>query len=52
MSFPRQFRSVRIRIPYFCDELIIPAVLSHPHDNGQAFVFKVGESGWSKVTIE
>ncbi|KAG1730516.1 vacuolar protein sorting-associated protein 13, partial [Suillus paluster] len=27
----------------------IPFLLSHPRDNGQAFVFKVGESGWSKV---
>ncbi|KAG1749982.1 vacuolar protein sorting-associated protein 13 [Suillus paluster] len=27
----------------------VPFLLSHPYDNGQAFVFKVGESGWSKV---
>jgi vacuolar protein sorting-associated protein 13A/C len=33
------------------DGLIISLVLSHPHDNGQAFVFKVGESGWSKVQL-
>lgn len=24
-------------------------VLSHPHDRGHEFVFKVGESNWSKV---
>ncbi|KAH7930968.1 vacuolar protein sorting-associated protein 13 [Leucogyrophana mollusca] len=27
----------------------VPFMLSHPQGNGQAFVFKVGESGWSKV---
>lgn len=27
----------------------VPFLLSHPNDNGHAFVFKVGESGWSKV---
>ncbi|KAG2072635.1 DUF1162-domain-containing protein [Suillus decipiens] len=27
----------------------VPFLLSHPNDNGQAFVFKVSESGWSKV---
>lgn len=27
----------------------VPFLLSHPNDNGQAFVFKIGESGWSKV---
>ncbi|KAG1757583.1 vacuolar protein sorting-associated protein 13 [Suillus lakei] len=27
----------------------VPFLLSHPNDNGQAFVFKVGESIWSKV---
>ena len=25
-------------------------MLSHPHDNGQEFLFQMGESGWSKVT--
>jgi vacuolar protein sorting-associated protein 13A/C len=24
-------------------------VLSHPYDNGQEFLFQIGESGWSKV---
>ncbi|KAF9229286.1 vacuolar protein sorting-associated protein 13 [Gyrodon lividus] len=27
----------------------VPFLLSHPQDNAQAFVFKVGESGWSNV---
>ncbi|KAG9314367.1 hypothetical protein JVU11DRAFT_5161 [Chiua virens] len=27
----------------------VPFLLSHPNDNAHAFVFKVGESGWSNV---
>ncbi|KAG6381178.1 vacuolar protein sorting-associated protein 13 [Boletus reticuloceps] len=27
----------------------VPFLLSHPHDNAQAFIFKVGESSWSNV---
>ncbi|KAH7883589.1 vacuolar protein sorting-associated protein 13 [Phlebopus sp. FC_14] len=30
----------------------VPFLLSHPQDNGQAFVFQIGESGWSKVSLD
>lgn len=35
--------------PCKCKPEYLIIVLSHPHENGHEFVFKIGDSAWSKV---